>query len=675
MMKDHWDPDGESFRNRVETWIGEFVLSGPFGVLTTIQRRGCARIIEAFMGAMVRRHGRMPEKWTASTVERCCLESLPADGVLTDSLLLSMPAVLVAFFWFLQESERIDNAKVLIRAVNRAWERSLRPERGDKAGSDGIDWGGDAPLEGLRRFAAQIARELAKERPAMISREAMESFERQPVLVFELLQLLSEAFAGTDTPDDYLVTAYFMLLSHALRNIRFGLERRFEWAMELDREFQAMVVRRAGADPLPPQLLAGIVESLSEAKLEPTKALLEIYEQRIMHHTPREDLPTRHQIDAMFENLVSEHGGDPFAIGETLSQMTRALPLEAQSALIGEFACSTLPGMKDAVVVLCLHAEESVRREALQWLLRNARSMTPTALRRLIVIRNWLPDAERKLLDALIKATRIKGVECASWPEGLTLHGLQSSRMDGVGAQSLLLSMPVKPGKSRIGGVLLKQGVGIADAWLTPLISRSEASATFRQVGRQEFFLEVSQDFLHAAIRHHLAVGLESGHPPAVGLLQLAEAIVATGWVPERLDGALLVERLIGEEKILTDDTGTVERIVQTSDSWSDLSRITGSWFEESQEVVDFMEKTRLKGRERLVRRVLELFCEPNRETWAERCAWTAFWLREQNAKGRLMEGLDFHFAVLARELYRGRPLHELPLMRRIAERTMGGMD
>ncbi|MBF0271307.1 MAG: hypothetical protein HQL98_04390 [Magnetococcales bacterium] len=672
MMTGDWGPDVELLRDRIKGWIGEFVLSGPYGVLTATQKRGCARIIEAFVGAMHRAHGRMPGKWTAGTVEQCCREGLPSE--LSESLLIAMPPVLVAFFWFLQESGRIDNGKVLIRAVNRAWEWSMRPGHEEKVVSEGWNWEGDTPMEGLRRFGAQIAREIAKERPAMISREAMESFERYPILVFDLLHLLAEAYSDSEKPDDYLVTAYLMLLSHALRNIRFGLERRFEWAMELDREFQSMVVRRAMSDPMPPQLLAGIVESLSEARLEPSKELLEIYEHRIMHHTAPEELPTRNQIDSMFENLVNEHEGDPFSIGETLSQMTRALPLEAQSALIGEFACSTLPGMKDAVVVLCLHAEESVRREALHWLLRNVRSLTPTALRRLIVIRNWLPEPERKQLDALIKAARIKGVECASWSEGLTVQGLQCSRMDGVGAQSLLLSMPVKPGKSRIGGVLMKQGMGIVDVWLTPLISRSEASATFRQVGRQEFFLDVTRNFLHAAVRHHLAVGLERGDPPSMGLLQLAEAITATGWVPERLDGRLLVERLIGEEKLLTDDTGTVERIVHTSDSWSDTSRITDSWFEESQEVVDFMEKTRLKGRERLVRRVLELFCEPNREIWAERCVWTAFWLREQNAKGRLMEGLDFHFAVLARELYRDRPMHELPLMRRIAERTMGGI-
>ncbi|NGZ05439.1 MAG: hypothetical protein G8237_03705 [Magnetococcales bacterium] len=680
-MEDQAKPDAGLLQQRIAHWVQEFGVSPQHAVLTSAQKRGCARIIDQFVHAMWQQHGRLPEKWSAKSVEQCCLTSMPQQGGVTPAMLLAMPPVLVAFVDFLQEREVIRNGTVLIRAVHRVQERLLRS--GDaRHGKSGRGQESEAglpealegdPLEGLRRMAAQIAREMARQRPALISRAAMENLEQQPLLVFDIFQLIVEEFLIEQRPDDFRISACFMLLAHALRNIRFGMERHFEWAVELDREFQSMVVKRAEEESLPPQLLAGVVESLADARLAPSPGLLEAYEERIVQYTQRDELPTRGQIDAMFETLVDEHGGDPFAIGETLSQMTRALPFDAQSALIGEFAASSLPGMKDAVVILCLHSEENVRLEALHWLQHHAKQVTPSALRRLIVIRNWLPELERKRLDVLIKSARTKGVECAQWPEGMVIQGVRSSRLDGVGAASLLISMPVKPGKARIGGLLLKQGVGIADAWITPLITRHEAASTFRQVMQQEFFLEVSQEYLYTAIRHHLAVGLASGQPPAVGLLQLAELVVATTWIPERLDGRQLVERVIGSERPKADDAGVVEQIVQASDAGIDLSRITSSWFEESQEVVDFMENTRIRSRERLTRQVLERFCEPKREVWAERCAWTAFWLREQSVKARSMEELDFHFAILARELYRGRPLHELPLMRRIAERTMVG--
>ncbi|MBF0428338.1 MAG: hypothetical protein HQL94_05400 [Magnetococcales bacterium] len=436
-----------------------------------------------------------------------------------------------------------------------------------------------------------------------------------------------------------------------------------------------MVVKQTQANNISPQLLMGILESITEAKLEYIQELLDIYEYQLTHYAPHMDVPTRGQIDAMFENLVDEHGGDPFAISETLAQMTRALPLEAQSALIGEFAYSNLPGMKDAVVLLCLNTEEAVRQEALQWLKKNAQFMTPTALRRLIVIRNWLPGKDRKLLDALIKSARIKGVECAQWSTGTALSALQSSQIDGVGAQSMMFSMAVEGRKSRIGAILLKQHVGIADAWITPPISKQEASQTLRQVGQKELFLDISQDYMHAAVRHHIAIGLEKGNPPMVGLLQLAETMAATTWMPERIDATVLVERLIQENQAMTDDLNTLKMVIQTSGVWGEIPLITNSWFEESQEVVTFIKSNRIRNKETLIRRVLDLFCEPNREAWAERFAWTAFWLQEQSAKEKKLVGMDFNFAILARELYRGRPLHELPLMKHIAARTIAGEE
>ncbi|MBF0127501.1 MAG: hypothetical protein HQM02_09850 [Magnetococcales bacterium] len=680
-MGEQADQQLESLQRQTEEWLQEFPRSQHFGSLTARQKRVFKRIVGLFVKTMYAHHGRLPQKWTVHSVETCCLETLPESGAMKEQHRLAMPPVLAAFFGFLEERGQIRNGAALIRAVHRVLERSLK-----SVGEDGttghagllpepfmVGVGAEETMRTLRQFAAQIAREISRDRPAMISREVMQIFEKQPVLIFDLLQLLSEQFAPEGRMDDYQISAYFILLSHSLQNIRFGMDRHFDWAREIYREFQSAVVRQAREENFSPQLLVGILESVSEAKLEISQEMLDVYEFQITNFAPQMDLPTRGQIDAMFESLVEEHGGEPFAISETLAQMTRALPFDAQSALIGEFAFSNLPGMKDAVVILCLHAEEVVRHEALQWLQKNVRHLTPTALRRLIVIRNWLPEKERKLLDALIKAARIKGVECAQWAAGAPMQSLQASQMDGVGAQSLMVSIAMENRLARIGAVLLKQNVGVADAWITPSISRQEVSMTFRQAGKREFFLEVSETYLHAAIRHNIAVGLAKGAPPSVGLLQCAESIAATEWMPGLIDFHHLVEEMIQNEGTRLLDAQTLEGIVQSSGVWGDIPKITNSWFEESQEVATFLENTRIRNPERLLRQVLELFCEPNREIWAERFAWTAFWLHEQTAKVRKLAGNDLHFAVMARELYRGRPLHELPLMRSIAMRTVNG--
>ncbi|MBF0179608.1 MAG: hypothetical protein HQM03_06225 [Magnetococcales bacterium] len=677
-MGEHPDQELENLLRLTTEWIGEFSLSQHFGGLTSRQKRVCKRIIMLFVEAMHSHHDRAPPRWTARTVEACCQETLPASGALKPPLRLALPPVLTAFCAFLAETGRIRNGPALIRALDRLEEKRARhPSNDETATARTTPWEPFAPGSGvterqLRQFAARIAAEIAKDRPALISRAVMGVFEQRPVLIFDLLRLLREQFdAPEGQSDDYLISAYFILLSHSLQNIRFGLERHFDWAREILAEFQTAVANQGREEHFSPQLLVGILEALAEAKLEITQELLDVYEYQITHYAPEGELPTRSQIDAMFESLVDEHGGDPFAIGDTLAQMIRALPPDAQSALIGEFACSTLPGMKDAVVSLCLHPEELVRHEALQWLLHNARHLTPTALRRLIVIRNWLPEKGRRQLDTLIKTARVKGVECASRSAGAPVRILRASQVDGVGAQSLMLSIHGENRQARIGSVLLKQNVGLADAWITPPLAAREVTRTLRHAARREYFLDVSEEYLDVAIRHNIAVGLEKGTPPSSGLLQLAEAIGVAEWMPRRLDGSELAAGVLAERGGV--DPEGAEEMVRTSGAWGEIPGIASSWFEESQEITLFLERCAGADPLGLVEQVLERFCEPNRASWAERFAWTAYWFHAQSARVRERVDLDRHFAVLALELYRGRPLAEVPVMRGIAFRTITG--
>ncbi len=660
-------------------WLEEFAQSQHFELLTEGQRVGFEKIIAMFIDTMYHKHDRMPKKWTQQTTLHCCLESLPENEAWHDSFFLIMPHVLSAFFGFLAESGYIKNGVGLIRAMKRLMEYSYYPAEPvvavglvnpfeDLLASNQAN---EQISQTLRTFSLQLAKKIANDHSALISDSLSQSLEREPVLVVEILHLLIEEFSSSAPPDDFLITAYFLMLSHALQNIRFGMDRHFDWAIALDRKFQLMVADYANNEVLPTQLLVGVLEALAEVKLTIAPELLAAYEYQITHLAPQMDAPNREQIDAMFESLVEEHQGDPFALSETLTQMSRALPADAQSALIGEFAFSNLAGMKDAVVLLCLNAEETIRHEAAQWLLNNAHSITKTALRRLIVMRNWLPESERKLIDSLIKAARIKGVECAQWEAVQPLQSVQVSQMDGVGAQSLMFSVEMGGNQYRVGALLLKQKVGVADAWMTPVISRQEFAKIFRHATKRELFLTVSTDFLHTSVRHNLAECLTKGVPPAVGLLQLAEAIGATEWLPERVDLKALLEQMIASEQRRILNENELETIIQTSDQWGDVPKIVSSWFEESQAVTTFLAKTRIRTQERLERQILTKFCEPNRAVWWEKMAWTALWLRAQQVQEKKLLGLDLNFAVVARELFRGRPLHEVPLMLSVARRTL----
>ena len=69
----------------------------------------------------------------------------------------------------------------------------------------------------------------------------------------------------------------------------------------------------------------------------------------------------------------------------------------------------------------------------------------------------------------------MKGVECAQWEPGEKIEKIRASHLDGAGAQGLILITRTKS-KYRLLSVLVKQRVGITEAWSTPAITQREVS-------------------------------------------------------------------------------------------------------------------------------------------------------------------------------------------------------
>jgi hypothetical protein len=78
-------------------------------------------------------------------------------------------------------------------------------------------------------------------------------------------------------------------------------------------------------------------------------------------------------------------------------------------------------------------------RRAVASTLRAARKgkITPTMLRRMITMRNWLPEDSRSALDAAIATARRKGVSPAQW-DGVEVRQVVTTGVDGSGAIGVL---------------------------------------------------------------------------------------------------------------------------------------------------------------------------------------------------------------------------------------------
>ena len=728
-MEEYSDEALDDIQTQSREWGEQFFLSRYFIDLTQEQQEWAEMVISAFSEMMYIYHGRRPQKWTVKTVEECCTITIPRKVSVDGEFFGAISPVLAAYFEYLNSVGHIRNGTALIRAIKRK-ENAIANNAEDPenwgmaksiismAQSAGVDFSNKDDLNGfinqlnsgelgelelpnlpvpggrignkkrsksgyedsqqtILGFATKISKDLAMNKPPSVTNEMKTFLDERPQAVFDLLILMVNHFEEHKKPNNWLVTAFLGLMGQQLEEIRYAVDRQFEWANALVEDFQNEVVELAFSNRLPPPAIKAIMDVILDAKLKHSPGLLQAHDEMLERSGPEVGIPTRDEFVQTLHDFIEKHENDPFGISDGISDLVRYMPKEGQSFMIGEFLNTDLPGVKDAVALLTLNPEGWIRKEALQWLLGNAKTITQTALRRLIVIRNWIPEDERKILDQVTKAARKKGVECAQWTPGEKIEKIQSSQIDGVGAQGFMLV--TKPGaKYRFSSVLVKQGVGIADAWSTPVITKRKLSETLRQVEESSVLAEVSDRYLEATIRHYIQVGLDAGVPPQIGLLEIAEMMEVTGWLAQRLDFQTLLEEIINETTGGKIRLGLVEDIIQSSAMWGDLPGISDSWFEESQEIVEFFQNNRSLKRDRLIRKVLADICEPNRQTWAEKFTWMAFWYSEQPKRYGKKDSMTHHFAFLARELYTGRPMTELPLMEAIARRTIaaiGGRD
>ena len=119
-------------------------------------------------------------------------------------------------------------------------------------------------------------------------------------------------------------------------------------------------------------------------------------------------------------------------------------------------------------------------RQALASALQDAArkgNVTPTMLRRMIAMRNWLPGDSRAALDAAIATARRKGVPPAQWDD-VEVRQLACTGVDGSGAIGVLAHCRSKR-KHVLGSLVLKHGIGVRDAWAREGIRTKEIEQTF----------------------------------------------------------------------------------------------------------------------------------------------------------------------------------------------------
>jgi len=277
-------------------------------------------------------------------------------------------------------------------------------------------------------------------------------------------------------------------------------------------------------------------------------------------------------------------------------------------------------------------------------------------------MRNWLPEDSRAALDAAIATARRKGVSPAQWDE-VEVRKLVTTGVDGSGAIGVLAHCRNKR-KNILGSLVLKLGFGVRDAWAQDGVKQKDIDRAFAEVNGLDRFA-ISEEFIRRAVGHFLALGHQVGLMPPFGLVRFLEAVGVSSVQPELLRTSSLLDTIQDGRAISA--SAFEDLLAEGSDLANDYSFLD-SWFEASDEV-DAVLTDNLNTsnkREARIMLIMEKVLEPRREWWADVAAWTACILYQAGNDERWQE---FYAAALA--LVQQRSLHEISLMKTVAEQTV----
>lgn len=379
-----------------------------------------------------------------------------------------------------------------------------------------------------------------------------------------------------------------------------------------------------------------------------------------------DDDPAPEDIRATFDEILEGCGGDPFQAVVTLMKGSHVMPVEAHGAVAGAMARDGSVPARSAAVLFLLDPEASVRGAVGEALEEVAASLTPIDVRRLIAMRNWRPERERAGVDAIVRKARAAGVDCAQWDEG-GVTSIHASAIDGSASQAFLLASP-SGRKARLSSLLTKRG--IADAWSSQEAeSRRAVERQITEARRDIPMLAVSRAYLDRVVAHQLALGLQDGSVPPVGLLQVAETLGGADWQPSMVPFETMLAELIAEVPGKMRKPSAVTSILQDSDALQDLEAIAQTWFEDSPEVDRAIERSSDASHQTLATHLLETVLAQHRQKWADMVLRTALWMREASTAGDPLCWPDL--AIVAQALVEGRDMAEIGLMHSIAMRTI----
>lgn len=380
------------------------------------------------------------------------------------------------------------------------------------------------------------------------------------------------------------------------------------------------------------------------------------------------------QLPALLQ-IMRQEGGlkTAFQLCEFLLGQFTLHPIERQCTLINELVTAEKEIIRDVGILMLMHPKKSVRSKVvLIWLKNLAEHQTkvsPINLRRLLLMRNWLPHDEQPNVDELIQQLRKKGEMPAPYPLP-KITKLMASAVDGAGVQCIMFETKVKNQRS-IAGFLLKEGVGVLDPYV---VHKAHASEFMSMLEHHQLpFKTVSTGFVTKLVCHFIALGQSTNFIPEPEFIEIAELFGGHDWRPQTIIPGDEVQRIKTQETLDSSNPILIEQALKGSSAWPGI--FVESWFETGDRVDVAMVAAQNLEKEQenssflaLLNSVTKLlFQAPLMDKWIFTLTRMMLWHRSKSIKGEDWQ----HYLVIIELLLKGYPVENIPLMQEIAKRSI----
>ena len=369
-------------------------------------------------------------------------------------------------------------------------------------------------------------------------------------------------------------------------------------------------------------------------------------------------------IEQLFSELEEETGGDIELLQEALNQTLPSMPQDMRRFVVASTLQRSNPVYERLGIFWLLDLDPALRLAAAEGLAARlrGRGLTGETTAVLALLRSWLPEeAARALLDQILRDALRAGLSPAEEGRSWQIRRVMASLPDGAGAQSIAIALSSGP-RRKLAMVLLKQQQGVKEAFVLPRASSRDQKQMLSQFEVETGAIEVSPAWLEPRLAMAIGEGLETGRPPAAGLIEIARLCGFENLHPQGRATGEMVEEMLALSGLSSLSSAERRRLIASSRQWPRRHGILQSWFEQSDAVQDLLNQG-------------QSFKANEAELWRWLDSRRPYWARLMALSAQLLEAAEhvdaLAFAATAAALHEGKSLKSIPIMQQIHEQTI----